>query len=117
VVLRLRFEDFTRVTRSHTMARATGSTEPILAAARDLVAAAEPLIAERGITLIGFAVSNIDRDGAQQLELPLDGGHADTVELDAAVDQVRRRYGNAVLTRGVLVGRDPGWEMPQLPPD
>jgi DNA polymerase-4 len=115
VVLRLRFDDFTRVTRSHTMARATGSTEPILAAARDLVAAAEPLIAERGITLIGFAVSNIDRDGAQQLELPLDGGRADMVDLDAAVDQVRRRYGNAVLTRGVLVGRDPGWEMPQLP--
>jgi DNA polymerase-4 len=115
VVLRLRFEDFTRVTRSHTMARATGATGPILAAARGLVAAAEPLIAERGITLIGFAVSNIDPDGAQQLELPLDAGRRDTVDLDAAVDRVRRRYGNAVLTRGVLVGRDPGLEMPHLP--
>jgi DNA polymerase-4 len=115
VVLRLRFEDFTRATRSHTMAQATGSTAPILAAARALVAAAEPLIAERGITLIGFAVCNIDRDGAQQLELPLDGGPPDTVDLDAAVDQVRRRYGNALLTRGVLVGRDPGMEMPHLP--
>ncbi len=115
VVLRLRFEDFTRVTRSHTMARATGSTAPILAAARDLVAAAAPLIAERGITLVGFAVTNIDRDGAQQLELPLDGGRADAVNLDAAVDHVRRRYGTAALTRGVLVGRDPGLEMPHLP--
>ncbi|WP_445167634.1 DNA polymerase IV [Mycolicibacterium sp. Dal123E01] len=115
VVLRLRFDDFTRITRSHTMARATGSTAPILAAARDLVAAAQPLITERGITLIGFAVCNIDRDGAQQLELPLDDGRPDTVDLDAAVDQVRRRYGNAVLTRGVLVGRDPGLEMPHLP--
>lgn len=115
VVLRLRFDDFTRVTRSHTMARATGSTAPILAAARDLVAAAEPLIAERGITLIGFAVSNIDPGGAQQLELPLDGGRPETLDLDAAVDRVRRRYGNAVLTRGVLVGRDPGLEMPHLP--
>ena len=43
---------------------------PILAAARGLVAAAGPLIAERGLTLVGFAVCNIDRDGAQQLELP-----------------------------------------------
>ncbi|KDE99716.1 DNA polymerase IV [Mycolicibacterium aromaticivorans JS19b1 = JCM 16368] len=115
VVLRLRFDDFARITRSHTMARATGSTAPILAAARDLVAAAEPLIAERGITLIGFAVSNIDPSGAQQLELPFDGGRPETLDLDAAVDRVRRRYGNAVLTRGVLVGRDPDLEMPHLP--
>ncbi len=115
VMLRLRFDDFTRVARSHTMARATGSTAPILAAARDLVAAAEPLIAERGITLIGFAVSNIDPVGAQQLELPLDGGRPETLDLDAAVDRVRRRYGNAALTRGVLVGRDQGMEMPHLP--
>ena len=114
VVLRLRFDDFTRITRSHTMARTTASTAPILAAARDLVAAAQPMIAERGITLIGFAVSNIDRGGAQQLELPLDGG-PDLVDLDAAVDKVRRRYGNSAVTRGVLVGRDPGLEMPQLP--
>jgi DNA polymerase-4 len=121
VVLRLRFEDFSRVTRSHTMPRATASTDVVLAAARELVAAAAPLIAERGLTLVGFAVSNIDRHGAQQLELPFEVGppacwvHADTVALDGAVDDVRRRYGNSAVTRGVLVGRDPGLEMPHLP--
>ncbi|MGY4708127.1 DNA polymerase IV [Mycolicibacterium sp. CBM1] len=115
VLLRIRFDDFTRVSRSHTMARATGSTAPILAAARGLVAAAGPLIAERGITLIGFAVSNIDPDGAQQLELALDGHRPETLDLDAAVDHVRRRYGTAAVTRGVLVGRDAGMEMPHLP--
>jgi DNA polymerase-4 len=115
VVLRLRFDDFTRITRSHTMARATASTTPILGAARDLVGATHPLIAERGITLIGFAVSNIDRGGAEQLELPLDGSGPELMDLDAAVDRVRRRYGNSAVTRGVLVGRDPGLEMPQLP--
>ena len=41
--------------------------------------------------------------------------HADTVALDGAVDEVRKRYGNAAVTRGVLVGRDPGLEMPHLP--
>jgi DNA polymerase IV len=115
VVLRLRFDDFTRITRSHTMPRATASTAPILGAARDLVGATHSLIAERGITLIGFAVSNIDRGGAQQLELPLDGSGPQLMDLDAALDQVRRRYGNTAVTRGVLVGRDPGLEMPQLP--
>ena len=114
VVLRLRFDDFARVTRSHTMARATASTEPVLAAARALVAAAAPLIAERGLTLIGFAVCNIDPDGAAQLELPFTGP-ADPRALDTVVDAVRRRFGTGSMTRGVLLGRDPGWEMPMLP--
>ncbi|MCV7285463.1 DNA polymerase IV [Mycolicibacterium wolinskyi] len=114
VVLRLRFDDFGRATRSHTLPRATASTDAILSAARALVAAAAPLIAERGLTLIGFAVSNIDREGSQQLELPFDAA-PDPIAIDCAIDQVRRRFGNAVLTRGVLVGRDPGLEMPMLP--
>jgi len=113
VVLRLRFDDFGRATRSHTLARATASTEAVLSAARGLMAEATPLIAERGLTLVGFAVSNIDRDGAAQLELPFDAG--DPIALDAAVDEVRQRFGNAAVTRGVLLGRDPGLEMPMLP--
>ena len=52
VVLRLRFDDYSRVTRSHTMRRTTASTEEILTAARGLVAAAGPMIAERGLTLM-----------------------------------------------------------------
>jgi DNA polymerase-4 len=116
VVLRLRFDDFGRATRSHTLPRATASTDVILYTARTLVAAAAPLITERGLTLVGFAVSNIDRDGAQQLELPFDE-HAgtDVMALDDAVDRVRQRYGNAAVTRAILVGRDPGLEMPHLP--
>jgi DNA polymerase-4 len=114
VVLRLRFDDFGRATRSHTLAQATSSTEPLLAAARGLVAAARPLIAERGLTMIGFSVANIDRGGAQQLELPFDAS-ADPLALDAAVDRVRRRYGSTALTRAVLLHRDPGLEMPHLP--
>jgi DNA polymerase-4 len=114
VVLRLRFDDFSRITRSHTMPRATASTDMILDTARALVATATPLIATRGLTLIGFAVSNIDRDGAQQMELPFDEP-PDTVALDDAVDLVRERFGNSALTRGVLLGRDAGMEMPHLP--
>lgn len=114
VVLRLRFDDFSRATRSHTLPRATASTDVILATARALVAAAAPVIAERGLTLVGFAVSNIDREGAQQLELPFTAEH-DRVALDAAVDEVRQRFGNASVMRGVLLGRDPGLEMPTLP--
>lgn len=114
VVLRLRFDDFGRATRSHTLPRATASTDVILSAARGLVAVAASQIAERGLTLVGFAVSNIDRDGAQQLELPF-GAAPDQTALEAAMDEVRQRFGNGSVTRGVLLGRDPGLEMPMLP--
>ncbi|OBI44667.1 DNA polymerase IV [Mycobacterium sp. E796] len=114
VVLRLRFDDFGRATRSHTLPWATSSTQPILAAARQLVASAAPLIAQRGLTLVGFAVSGIDRSGAQQLMLPF-GEDAGRLEIDDAIDRVRRRYGKSALTPAVLVGRDPGFEMPHLP--
>jgi DNA polymerase-4 len=121
VTLRLRFNDFGRATRSHTLPWATSSTQTILATARALVASAAPLTADRGLTLIGFAVSGIsaiDRSGAEQLMLPFTTAHGapkDVEVVDAAVDRVRRRYGKSALTRGVLVGRDPGLEMPHLP--
>src|SRR6201998_2042462 len=108
VTLRLRFNDFGRATRSHTLPWATSSTQTILVTARRLVAAAAPLIAERGLTLVGFAVSEIDRSGAEQLMLPFTTAHGvpkDVEVVDAAVDRVRRRYGKSALTRGVLVGR------------
>lgn len=115
VVLRLRFDDFGRATRSHTLPKPTCCTGPLLGAARGLVAAAGPLIGERGLTMIGFSITNIDRTGAQQLELPFDGAPGLGLELDRAVDLVRRRYGTTALTRGVLLGRGPGLEMPHLP--
>jgi len=116
VVLRLRFDDFSRATRSRTLPWATSSTQPILAAARQLVASGAPLIAQRGLTLVGFAVSGIDRSGAQQLTLPFGEGAPPAADaIDAAIDRVRGRYGRSSLTPAVLVGRDPGLEIPHLP--
>ncbi|MCZ7589118.1 MAG: DNA polymerase IV [Gaiella sp.] len=113
VVLRLRFDDFGRATRSHTLPRPTAETEVVLRAARKLHADAAPLVAERGLTLIGIAVANLESARALQLVLPFDaaGGAA----LDAAVDEIRDRYGTAAITRAVLLGRDTGLVMPLLP--
>ncbi|MGH3738557.1 MAG: DNA polymerase IV [Micromonosporaceae bacterium] len=113
VTLRLRFDDFRRATRSRTLRRATAHTETILATARKLLGEAQPLIAQRGLTLVGVAVGNLDDGHAVQLELPFDGH--DGPELDEALDAVRERFGTAAVTRGVLVGKDPGWAMPMLP--
>ena len=112
VVLRLRFDDYTRATRSHTMPDATSHTPTILATARALLIAALPLIEDRGCTLVGVALSNLD-DGSPQLEMDVDG-HCPGA-LDATLDDVRQRFGSAAITRGVLVGRDPGISVPILP--
>jgi DNA polymerase IV len=113
VVLRLRFDDFTRVTRSHTLAEATAHTRTILHAVRGLLASATSLIERRGLTLVGVAVSNLADDGAVQLALPFDrrAGSA----LDAALDAVRDRFGSAALTRATHVGTDPHLTIPMLP--
>jgi DNA polymerase-4 len=111
VVLRLRFGDFTRATRSHTLPYATFHSETVLTTARGLLAAALPLIEERGCTLLGLAVANLD--DSPQLMLPLERNVRSA--LDAAVDEVRERFGAASLTRGVLLGRDQGFTVPLLP--
>ena len=101
VVLRLRFDDFTRATRSRTLRRPTAHTGTILAAVQDLVNAARPLIAERGLTLIGVTVANLHDDVPLQLVLPFD--HAD-MALDRALDEVRERFGRRSVTRAVVLG-------------
>ena len=113
VVLRLRFGDFSRVTRSHTLTWPTSHTGTILATARGLLAAAMPMIERQGITLIGIAVANLDDSGAIQLTLPFDRQSGSA--LDTALDQVKARFGNDAITRAVLLGRDPGLTVPLLP--
>jgi DNA polymerase-4 len=111
VVLRMRFDDFTRATRSHTLPEATAHTPTILGAARDLLATAMPMIERQGLTLVGLSLSNLEEAGEVQLVLPLDRHRA----LDAVLDDVRDRFGSDAITRAVLLGRDPGMSMPMLP--
>ena len=113
VVLRLRFADFSRATRSHTLPHATANTETILITARGLLAIATPMIERRGITLVGVAVSNLEDGGAFQLALAIDRHSSDA--LDAAIDEVRQRFGSTAVTRAVLLGRSQGLTMPLLP--
>ena len=113
VMLRFRFDDFSRATRSHTLLHATAETHTILAAARGLLAAAAPMIEAQGLTLIGVTLANLDDDGAIQLALPFD--RRSQSALDAAIDGVHDRFGSAAITRAVLLGRDQGLQVPLLP--
>jgi DNA polymerase-4 len=113
VVLRLRFDDFTRATRSRTLLEATASTEAVLRTARELLAETLPMLRERGVTLVGVSVANLDDALPRQLALTLEARSA--AGLDEAIDSVRERFGSKAITRGVLVGRRAGIEMPLLP--
>ncbi len=115
VILRLRLDDFTRVTRSLTLGQATAESRALLGAARELLHAATGLIRARGCTLVGLSLTNLEDIDAVQLALPVD--RVRTLALDTAVDEVRERFGSKAITRGVLLGRDSGIEMPLLPND
>jgi len=115
VVLRLRFGDWTRATRSHTLPRPTDNTETLLGALRSLLDAAMPLIRDKNITLIGVSLSGLDSGETLQLELPFDRPVDPPRALDAALDTIRERYGTSAITRAVLLGKDPGMSMPTLP--
>ena len=113
VVLRLRFDDLSRSTRSRTFPEATAQTETILAMARTLMREATPMIQKQGITLVGVSLTNLWNDSAIQLALPFDRHQLDA--LDSALDSLRDRFGTNAITRGVLLGRSQGIEVPQLP--
>ncbi len=116
VVLRLRFEDYTRITRSHSLPCATTDTATIWAAARALLRTARPLVDERGLTLVGVALANLDDADQLQLELPFGAGSPDSSGgLDSAVDGIKNRFGTAAITRGALVGHGPDVTVPVLP--
>ncbi len=71
------------------------------------------MIRDRGITLIGLTLSNLDDDSAIQLALPFD--RSLTAAIDTTLDEVRDRFGSSAITRAVLLGRRQGLSVPLLP--
>ena len=112
VVLRLRFDDLTRIARSRTLPEPTDETLVLLVALRALLAAELERIRRDGITLLGVAVANLDDADAVQLALPFGG--RDRRALDASVDAVRERFGSAAVGRTSSVGRRWSPEVPRL---
>ncbi len=111
VVVRFRFDDYTRATRSHTLTEATADTAPIMKASLDILDAMEATIERKGLTLIGLSVANLQNADAVQMTLPF----ADLSALDQAVDHVRDKFGTNSISRAVNVGKDQGYAVPMLP--
>lgn len=112
VTLRMRLGDFSNITRSKTLRDATDQTTALLAAARELLAVARPMIDQGGITLIGVALENLDSADAVQMTLAYE---PDSSELDSTLDELRDRFGKGAITRAALLHRDEGISVPVLP--
>ena len=97
VVLRLRFRDYKRISRSRTLPYPTAASRTVLSSARLLLAEAMPQIEERGVTMVGVALTGIERGKGVQLEMPVEPPYRPPV--DAAFDEVRERFGSGVLRR------------------
>ncbi|HEV7493709.1 DNA polymerase IV [Baekduia sp.] len=119
VVLRMRFSDFSRATRSKTLPRPTAATATVLITLRALLAAERETIRRQGLTLLGVSITNLERaDGGVQLELAVDGQPPPA--LDVTLDAIRDRYGTTALQRATLLGRNDrmsAWLMPGDGPD
>ena len=113
VVLRLRYGDFSKATRSRTVGTASDRTSVLLGVARELFAAAQPEISGRGLTLIGISLGQLARADSLTPELPIDWN--DSARLDTVLDAVRDRFGTTSVARAAHLDRDPGWSSPILP--
>lgn len=129
VVLRVRYDDQQRATRSRSLAWATATTGPVLDCARALLDDHWDTIDQRGLTLIGLAVTGLVADDTVQLALPLEEGNTMVTvrrrdssgpaqrdqAIDATMDDLHRRFGTAAVTRASLLGTDQSFEVPKLP--
>ena len=113
VTLRLRFDDFTRATRSHSLPFPTAATSAVQSVAAVLLDAAWPIIDERGLTLIGVSVGNLQNEEAVQMALPFE--RADAAVLDSTIDAIRDKFGGGSLTRADRIGSDVNVGVPLLP--
>lgn len=113
ITLRFRFDDFSRATQSHSVPSPTAATAMVQDIALNLLDAAWPMIEEKGLTLIGALVGNLENEVAEQLALPF--GRGDLAVLDSTIDAIRGRFGGASLTRADRIGSDAGLSVPLHP--
>ncbi|WP_421119798.1 DNA polymerase IV [Aquihabitans daechungensis] len=107
VTVKVRFGDFTTITRSATVDGGLDSGHQLARIARGLLAAVDP---SPGVRLLGVGVSQLDDRGNRQLSLDdllaaeSSEGGADWSTAEEAMDAVRARFGDGALGPASLAG-------------
>lgn len=102
VVLKLRYGDFTTITRSRTLAEPTDATAAIFRAADELLCTSLPK-RRLSVRLLGVAVSHLSGGAAQKL-LFADEPAGRRTQLDTVADAIATKFGSDALRTGLSVG-------------
>ena len=101
VTVKVRFHDFSTITRSHSFP-APVDTGPVIA--RAATSLLDQVDVSSGVRLLGVGVSNLVEDGARQLSLDDVGDEAAWTDASRAVDEVRTRFGPGAVGPAALAG-------------
>jgi len=95
VALKLRYHDFTTLTRHASLREATSLDQDIYQASRKLLL---KVYNGQPIRLIGVSVQNLSRGAIRQLSFLDDATHAKQKKMAQAMDQIKNRYGENSIT-------------------
>jgi DNA polymerase-4 len=102
VTLKVRFADFTTITRSKTLGEATDVTQEVYRTATDLFTGLG--LQRARIRLVGVRMEGLVPRGTVQRQLVLGERERGWSEADVAVDRAARRFGSAVVRPATLLG-------------
>ena len=111
ITIKVRFGDFTTITRSHTLASPVDSGVVLAREAKRLL---EEVDVTPGVRLIGVGVSELEDPTRAQLSLD-DAGAPSWHDVDRAVDRIRDRFGTEAIGPGGPAAARPGptgWPRP-----
>ena len=101
VQLKVRFGDFTTITRSTTLAVAVDDSRSLLDAGRRLLDLIDPA---RGVRLLGLSVSGLSSDGSRQLTFDEAVAGPGWQATDRAVDEIRSKFGDDAIGPAAVAG-------------
>jgi len=103
IAIKVRYADFTTITRQRTLAQPTDADQTIFAAGADLLKR-ELLQSKQAVRLIGIGASCLVQ--GRQIEM-LDKSALRLEKLNAAIDRIRRKHGfTAIQTGRTLLLKD-----------
>ena len=105
--LKVRFADFSTITRSQTLPEPTDITDELWRTADELLCQRLPA-GHLPVRLVGMGVSGLDDSGLIQGML-FDGQEREKQSrVDTVADEIKERFGTAALRRGSGLGRGEG---------
>ena len=104
VTLKIRFEDFSTITRARSLSEASDVTADVWRLA-DALLRQELGNRKFSVRLLGVGVTNFDQPENTQTDLFQADGGTKQKALDELTDRIRRRYGKSTIRRGKSIKR------------